>query len=62
VLANDQQPVVLKVKEVAAELRISRNLAYEIIQRGEIDALRIGQAIRVTREALDEYKAGQRTA
>jgi excisionase family DNA binding protein len=52
----------LKVREVAAILRCGRNQAYELIQRGEIRAVRIGRAIRVTREALEEFKAGREAA
>jgi excisionase family DNA binding protein len=51
-----------KVREVAAILRCGRNQAYELIQRGEIRLVRIGRAIRVTREALDEFKAGREAA
>jgi excisionase family DNA binding protein len=49
---------VLKVKEVAVELRI--NQAYQLIERGEIRSVRIGRAVRVTREALEEFLAGDR--
>lgn len=51
---------VLKVKEVAGELRVGINQAYELIQRGEIRSVRIGRAVRVTREALEEFLAGDR--
>ena len=50
----------LKVREVAAILRCGRNRAYELIQRGEIRSVRIGRAVRVTREALEEFLAGDR--
>jgi excisionase family DNA binding protein len=53
---------VLKVKEVAGELRVGINQAYELVQRGEIRSVRIGRAVRVTREALDEFKAGREAA
>jgi excisionase family DNA binding protein len=53
---------VLKVKEVAGELRVGINQAYELIQRGEIRSVRIGRAVRVTREALDDFKAGREAA
>jgi excisionase family DNA binding protein len=52
----------LKVREVAAILRCGRNQAYELIQRGEIRSVRIGRAIRVTREALDEFRHGREAA
>ena len=50
----------LKVREVAAILRCGKNQAYELIRDGRIRSVRIGRAIRVTREALDEFKAGVR--
>jgi excisionase family DNA binding protein len=53
---------VLKVKEVACELRIGINQAYELIQRGEVRSVRIGRTVRVTREALDDFKAGREAA
>jgi excisionase family DNA binding protein len=53
---------VLKVKEVAGELRVGINQAYELIQRGEIRSVRIGRVVRVTREALDDFKAGREAA
>ena len=58
--ASDQPPAVLKMAEVAVELRIGKNLAYELVRSGELRAVRVGQAIRVTREALEEFKAGVR--
>lgn len=61
-LARDRKPGVLKVMEVADELRIGRNQAYELVRSGQLRAVRIGQAIRVTREALEEFKAGRDAA
>jgi excisionase family DNA binding protein len=60
--ARDRTPDVLKVMEVADELRIGRNQAYELVRSGQLRAVRIGQAIRVTREALDAFKAGREAA
>lgn len=48
-------PPVLKVKEVAALLRISRSQAYELIARRVIPSVRLGKSIRVSRAALEEY-------
>ncbi len=47
--------VLLTVREAAAVLRISRNLAYELVARGEIPAVRLGRVIRVPRTALDHW-------
>jgi excisionase family DNA binding protein len=51
---------VLKVKEVAGELRIGINQAYELVRSGQLRSVKIGRAVRVTREALQEFKAGGR--
>jgi excisionase family DNA binding protein len=50
----------LKVREVAENLRCGKNQAYELVRSGAIRSVRIGRAIRVTREALEEFKAGDR--
>lgn len=44
---------MLTVPETARVLRISRNLAYTLIARGEIPAIRFGRVIRVPRAALE---------
>ena len=55
----NENPETLKVREVAAILRCGKNQAYELIRDGQIRSVRIGRAIRVTREALDEFKEGR---
>lgn len=52
------RPATLKVPEVAAELRIGRNTAYELVRSGALRSVRIGRSVRVTREALEAFKAG----
>ena len=47
--------MLLTVSETAGLLRISRNLAYELVTRGEIPAIRLGRVIRVPRAALDQW-------
>jgi excisionase family DNA binding protein len=51
---NDDQ-LLLTVPETAKLLRISRNLAYELVARGELPAVRFGRVIRVPRDALDNW-------
>lgn len=47
---------LLKVMEVAELLRISRSLAFQLVQQGDIPSVRIGErALRVSEEALEEY-------
>ena len=46
----------LTVPEVAEELRIPRTRAYELIQCGELPAVRIGErSIRVNRQELERF-------
>ncbi len=46
----------LRVPEVAEELNIPRSRAYELIQRGELPAVRVGErSIRVNRTELTQF-------
>ena len=46
----------LTVPDLAEELRIPRTRAYELIQRGELPAVRIGErSIRVNRQELERF-------
>lgn len=46
----------LTVQETARELGIPRTRAYELIQRGELPAVRIGErSIRVNRAELERF-------
>jgi excisionase family DNA binding protein len=51
-------PLVLSVAEAAAVLRISKDLAYELIARGELPALRLGRRVVVPTKALVEFVDG----
>jgi excisionase family DNA binding protein len=56
-----KQRTWLKVPEVAAELAIPRTRAYELIQRGQIPAVRVGErSIRVNRQELEQFLLSQR--
>jgi excisionase family DNA binding protein len=44
---------VLSVTEAAGLLGISRDLAYELVARGELPSLRLGRRIVVPRRALE---------
>jgi excisionase family DNA binding protein len=46
---------LLKAKDVAEILQISRAMAYSLMQRGEIPTVRIGKAQRVRPEDLIKY-------
>ncbi len=47
--------LLLTVPETARLLRISRNLAYELVARGELPAVRLGRVIRIPRSELDDW-------
>jgi excisionase family DNA binding protein len=48
----------LNVEEVAAQLGISRAVAYEAVRTGRIPSLRIGRRLLVPRRALDAMLDG----
>lgn len=48
---------MMKVAEAAAYLRISRDLAYELIKTGELPHVRLGRVIRVPRFGLEQWIA-----
>ena len=58
----DEQHEWLKVPEVAAQLRIARSRAYDLVADGEIPAVKIGRSVRVSRKELDRWLEGQRYA
>lgn len=53
-ISFENLPPVLKVKEVAALLRVSLSQAYDLVAEGAIPSVRLGKAIRVPRAALEE--------
>jgi excisionase family DNA binding protein len=53
----------LTIREVCAELRLSRNTVYTLIQTGRLQAFRAGkQHYRVEAADLRRYKEAQRAA
>ncbi len=46
---------LLKPKEVSDILQISRAMVYQMVQRGEIPAVRMGSAVRVRGIDLEEF-------
>jgi len=51
----------LRVPEAASLLGLPRTRAYELIQRGELPAVRIGErSIRVNRKELERFLLEQR--
>jgi excisionase family DNA binding protein len=50
--------LTLRVDEAATLLGISRGLAYELVNRGQLPALRLGRRIVVPRAMLEAFVAG----
>jgi excisionase family DNA binding protein len=53
---------LLNVHEVASILRISEGLTYRLLDRGELPKLKIGGAVRVHPDDLEQYMNSQRKA
>ena len=51
----------LTVPEDAEPLRISRNLAYELLAQGELPSCRPGSRIRIPRDRLSNWLKRQQT-
>lgn len=51
----DDMPLVLDVTDVADTLAIGRNKAYELVNSGAIESIRIGQQYRIPRDAFKAF-------
>lgn len=51
--------VLLKVEEAGRRIGFSRAKAYQLIQNGELPAIRVGSQLRVPASALDAWVAAQ---
>src|SRR4030065_965823 len=55
VTAATDESVLLTVPEAARLLRISRNLAYELIRQGRLPHVRLGRRILIPRFGLEQW-------
>mgnify|MGYP000896882930 CR=1 FL=1 len=46
---------LLKVKEVAQMLALSKCLVYHLVRSGDLQAVKINSSIRIRREDIDEF-------
>jgi len=53
---------VLTVEELAETLRIAPSSAYGLVQRGDVRSVRVGRAIRIPAEAVDQFLSRQADA
>jgi len=51
----DVAPDLLTVPEAAQLLRISRNLAYELVAQHQLPCVRLGRTIRIPRDSLEQW-------
>ena len=51
-ISYDDIPLIMKVEDLMLILLIGRNTAYELVRSGEIQSLRVGRQIRISRDAL----------
>jgi len=49
---------LLRIEDIADRLAVSRSMAWKLIAYGELRSVRIGRAVRVRPEDLEEYVAG----
>jgi excisionase family DNA binding protein len=57
-----QEPEYLKVEEVAALLRVHVRTVRDWIQRGDIQAYKLGREWRIRRDDLDKTMASRRVS
>lgn len=50
----DDLPEMVTVEEMAAYLRISRNVAYDLVKSGALRSIKYGRLIRIPKQALLE--------
>ena len=55
----EEYPLVLKVEDLMPILGIGRNTAYDLVRSGQIRSLRVGQQIRVPRDAVLDFINGK---
>jgi excisionase family DNA binding protein len=54
---KSDERILLRVKAAAQKLDISVSQAYNLINRGELESVRVGQSIRVPARALERILA-----
>lgn len=54
----EELPLVLRVEDLMDILGIGRNSAYSLVHSGQLRVLRIGNQIRIPREALLDFISG----
>lgn len=47
--------VTYVIRDIQRILKISKNTAYKLCTSGELKSIRVGNSIRITQAALDDY-------
>ena len=55
----EELPLVLRVEDLMAVLDIGRNTAYELVRSGQIESIRVGRQLRITKQALVAFMNNQ---
>jgi excisionase family DNA binding protein len=53
----DQMPALLRMQEVARYLAVSVRTAWRLVSLGELESVRIGRSVRVTRKSVEAFLA-----
>ena len=51
--------IAFRVESAARYVDVSRSKMYELLASGEVPSFRVGRAVRVRKEALDQWIQGQ---
>ena len=52
---NENEPALMTDPELADDLGVGKNRAYDLLKSGEIKGFRIGSVWKVTKVAVDQY-------
>ena len=52
-------PLILEVSDISDTLKIGRNKAYELVNCGEIKALKVGNQYRIPRDSFISFVMGE---
>ncbi len=51
-------PTLLNVPEAAKYLGVGRRKVYELIEWGEVKAVKLGRSVQIEKGSLDQFRAG----
>lgn len=48
---------LLRIGEAAKYLGIGRKMVYQLIELGEVKAVKVGRSVRIEKKSLDQFRA-----